>query len=88
LSSFKSNYISDEEKINDIGIELEFEKLFKEELDKIADKNIVVSKQGDDKYSILALKDKVLESLAKLYKFLPTLEKKALIREVFKYSKG
>jgi hypothetical protein len=88
LSSFKSNYISDEEKINDIDIELEFEKLFKEELDKIADKNIVVSKQGDDKYSILALKDKVLESLAKLYKFLPTLEKKALIREIFKYSKG
>jgi len=88
IQRFKESYISDEEKITEEELENKAKELFQEELDNLCEKNILFKKEDGKNYSIIALNNKILDKLAKLYKSLPSLEKKMVINLALKYSGG
>lgn len=66
---FKSNLIHDGN-FSENEIILEFRKLFKKELDNLADKNTLITKNKNEMYSIIGLTNPVLERLGYLYRYL------------------
>ena len=68
---FKNNLIHDDDhNFSENEITLEFRKLFKKELDNLANKNTLITKNKNEMYSIIGFADPVLERLGSLYRYL------------------
>lgn len=85
FNEFISNYSKDGDKqVNQLA-ENQLKNIFEIELNNLADKSTVISREANNLYSIIAFKDKVLASLSKLYFLMPPIEKKSIINEMFNY---
>jgi len=85
FSEFINNYNKDgDEKGNQLA-ETQLKNIFEKELNNLANKSTVISREANNLYSITAFKDKVLASLSKLYFLMPPIEKKSIINEMFNY---
>ncbi len=85
VSLFKKNFIGDENGTGESAAEQELKLLLKKEIDKLSDTNNNILIIDDKHYRLNFSTDNVIKSLSKLYKVLPLLEKKALLKEIVNY---